>query len=138
MIKSLSRTYQKKSDVLGAAASGLCLIHCLATPLLFIAQSCSMTCCEASPSWWSSLDYVFLIISFFAILRSNQTTSKVVIGRALWVSWGVLAFIILNERFDFIPLPEYAIYIPALALIILHLYNQKYCQCGDDCIHEPN
>lgn len=127
--------YQRNSDLFGAAASGLCLIHCVATPFLFIVQTCSETCCDASPSWWSSLDYIFLVISFLAIYRSSKTSSNRIISRALWSSWIVLAFIILNERLEFFHLPHFFIYIPAIALIILHLYHQKYCQCSDDCIH---
>ncbi len=30
-----------ESDIVGAVASGLCALHCIATPFLFIAQSCS-------------------------------------------------------------------------------------------------
>lgn len=125
-----------KSDIFGAVASALCLIHCMATPFLFIVQTCSETCCDASPKWWSSLDYIFLVISFFAIARSYQTTSNLVIGKALWISWGSLAFLIINERMQWIEIPEDAIYIPAILLIILHFYNQKFCQCGDECIHD--
>lgn len=135
-MKLTLQRHQNNSDFFGAAASGLCLIHCLATPFLFIAQACTNSCCEASPTWWSSLDYVFLVISFIAILRSNQTTSNKNIGKALWISWMALAFVVLNERIEWINLPEYAIYLPAIFLIGLHLYNQKYCQCGEDCIHQ--
>lgn len=135
MINALSNTYRKNTDLLGAMASGLCLIHCIATPLLFIAQTCSATCCEASPIWWQWIDYLFLVISFVAVYRSNQTTSKAWVGKALWFSWSLLAFLILNEKMGWIPLPEFAIYLPALSLISLHLYNQKYCKCDENCIH---
>ncbi len=138
MIKAVSFTYQKKSDLIGAFASGLCLLHCVATPLLFIAQTCSATCCDSSPTWWQWIDYLFLIISFVAIYRSNQTTSKAWIGKALWISWLLLFFFIINERLELLPLPEFAIYIPALALISLHFYNQKYCKCNNNCIHKTD
>lgn len=136
MIKTLSLSYQKNSDLIGAVASGLCLIHCIATPLLFIAQTCSATCCETSPIWWQWIDYLFLLISFFAVYRSNKTTSKAWIGKAMWISWALLFMLIINERFELISLPELALYLPALALISLHLYNQKYCQCNENCIHQ--
>lgn len=138
LMKVISLKSQNKSDLIGAFASGLCLLHCIATPLLFIVQTCSATCCEASPSWWKWLDYIFLVISFVAIFRSSKTTTKRWIGQALWLSWSVLAFIILNEKTGWLLLPEFSIYIPALALIALHLYNQKYCQCNENCIHETH
>ncbi len=127
--------YQDKADLIGAFASGLCLVHCIATPLLFIAQSCSAVCCSTSPEWWKWVDYLFLIISFAAVYRSSQTTSKRWIGRALWTSWALMFIVILNERLTVIALPNFALYIPALALISLHFYNQKYCRCNDECIH---
>ncbi len=127
--------YQKKADVFGALASGLCLIHCVATPFLFIAQSCSASCID-SPTWWQSLDYLFLAISLFAVYRSSKTGSKVWVSRALWTSWVVLACVLLNERFGFYELPEYIIYIPAIFLIGLHLYSQKHCHCNNSaCNH---
>jgi hypothetical protein len=33
----------KSQDTIGAAASFLCMIHCVATPFIFIAQACSHT-----------------------------------------------------------------------------------------------
>jgi len=120
----------QKSDYIGAIASTLCLIHCIATPLIFIVQSCSVTCCSASttPTWWRFIDYFFLMISFFAIYRSTKTTTSKWIKPALWFSWGLLFLVIVNEKIVWYPLNEKFIYVPALALIALHIYNKKYCQ----------
>ena len=120
----------QKPDSIGAISSTLCLIHCVATPFIFIAQSCTMTCCDGTPSWWKFIDYFFLVISFFAVYRSTQTTSNKWIKPALWFSWFTLFIIIINEKAAWFPLNEKAIYLPALALILLHLYNKKYCQCN--------
>ncbi|WP_109830315.1 MerC domain-containing protein [Reichenbachiella versicolor] len=118
-------------DTLGATASTLCIAHCLATPLLFIASASYST---ESPTWWKVIDLVFLGISFFAILQTSRTTTKAWIGNALYVSWGILTAAILNEIFEVVHLPELAVYIPAIALISLHIYNQRYCKCvGDNC-----
>ena len=125
----------KNSNYMGALASTLCLIHCLATPFLFIIQTCSNTCCEASPSWWRSLDYLFLTLSFFAVYHSNKTTSNVLIGRALWISWFLLFIQIQIQVFGWITIPSFIEYLPALLLISLHLYNQKFCKCSENCCH---
>ena len=121
------------SYLLGALASGLCLIHCLVTPIIFIAQACTLTCCESSPHWWRSLDYFFLFISFIAVIRSSKITSKARIGVALWFSWSMLLFTITNETFKWYDVPSSTLYIPGLSLIALHLYNQRYCECGNNC-----
>lgn len=123
-----------KSDQIGALASTLCMIHCIATPFLFVTQLCAFEdpCCEASPTWWQSLDYVFLVVSFFAIFQATRTTTKEWIKPAMWVSWALLLTVISNEKTQWFTLFEEAIYIPALMLVALHLYNLKYCQCKDD------
>jgi hypothetical protein len=120
-----------KSDVLGSTASALCVAHCVATPFLFVAQSCSATaCCESGPSWWSAIDYFFIAITFFAVYFSASNTSKDWMKYALYVSWVILTFLILNEKAALIPLPEMLKYASAFALVGLHLYNRNYCQCA--------
>jgi len=128
----------QKSDALGAVTSSLCLIHCIVTPFLFIAQVHSKGCCEPVPLWWQSVDYFFLIISFFAVYRSTQTTSSTWIKPPLWGSWFLLFTVIINEKLKWLPLPEAAIYVPAFLLVILHLYNQRNCQCTTTkcCVNE--
>lgn len=121
-----------KSDKVGALASSLCMIHCVATPFVFIAQTCSSACCSSAPDWWIWIDYFFLAISFFAVYRSTQTTSKKYIKIALWISWIALFIAIVNERFLFVHLPHTFKYIAGISLVVIHLYNLKYCQCEND------
>lgn len=122
----------KKSNGIGIIASSVCLVHCIATPFLFIAQTCSASCCETAPIWWQWVDYLFLVIAFFAVYHSASTTTNKLISRGLWTSWAILLLVIVNEKFQLIALPEYSIYFPALSLIILHIYNRKYCHCKMD------
>lgn len=121
-----------KSDKVGALASTLCMIHCIATPFLFIAQTCSSACCSATPDWWIWIDYFFLAISFFAVYKSTQTTTKNFIKPALWISWIALFIAIANERLQLINLPHSFKYISGISLVVIHLYNLKYCQCKTD------
>lgn len=129
---------KQKLDELGAVASGLCLIHCVATLFLFIVQSCSVGGCIETPVWWKFIYYIFLVISFFAIYRSTQTTASKWIKPALCMSWGLLCLIIINEKIAWFSIPEYGIYIPAIALITLHSDNRKYYHCNTNkcCTHE--
>ncbi len=129
---------KQKSDVIGTLSSSLCLIHCIATPFLFMAQAGSAICCESHFIWWKYMDYFFLIISFFAIYWSTKTTTINWIKPLFWLSWLVLLLVIVNEKIELVPLTEVAVYIPAFALIILHLYNKKYCNCDTNkcCTNE--
>jgi len=129
-----------KSDMLGAVASGLCVIHCIATPFLFVVQSCSINkCCDSSPAWWSSIDYLFIGITFFAVFYSSRNTSKRWMKYALYGAWMALSFFMLNEKIGLLHLSAWWKYISAIAMISVHLYNLKYCQCSEGacCIASP-
>ena len=123
---------QRKSDLLGAAASGLCMIHCMATPLIFISKACTATCCASAPLWWQLVDYLFLVISLVAIYYASKNSTNTYVKVGLYTSWVLLLGTILCERFLLGVVPASVVYIPALFIVILHIYNHKYCKCADD------
>lgn len=127
----------EKSDLIGAFASGLCMVHCAVTPFIFIAQTCSMACCDAAPAWWRWIDYFFLLISFFAIIQSTKFTVSKWIKPALWLAWGGLVFTVFNETNYWLNMGKNFKYVPALFLVGLHLYNLKFCRCKEEfCCEE--
>ena len=121
--------FKIKSDAIGALASGLCMIHCLATPFFFIASACSASCCNTAPLWWQWMDYFFLFISFFAIIQAARATKNEWVTYGLWTSWVALFLMIFNIKFGWVTLAENLKFIPAFTLVGLHLYNMRYCQC---------
>ena len=124
----------KKSDLLGASSSALCLIHCIATPFFFIAATCSKSCCAAAPLWWQSIDYVFVVVSFIAINYSLKTTNSKVVKYGLTISWLALCILTFNISFQWIFIHENIRFIPAFCLIGFHFYNLFYCkECKNEC-----
>ena len=122
-----------QADIVGAIASGLCMLHCMATPLLFVVQSYSLVgCADSGPGWWNAIDYLFIGITFFAVYYSVKHTSKEWMKYALYASWVVLTILIFNEKFHLVPMAEMWKYGAAFSLVGFHLYNRKYCQCADD------
>tara|TARA_B100000900_G_C20597404_1_gene723998 strand:+ start:2935 stop:3333 length:399 start_codon:yes stop_codon:yes gene_type:complete len=119
-------------DSVGIVAGTLCMIHCIATPFLFIAKACSSVCCADTPLWWELIDYAFLIISFIAIYFITKKSTLSWIKITFWISWFLLLLTLLNHTFMIIPTSKYLIYIPASAIIILHFYNLKFCKCSTD------
>ena len=122
-----------KSDAIGAIASGLCILHCMATPIFFIASACSLSCCNNAPLWGQWMDYVYLGISFFAIKYATKSSSKDWVVQGLWVAWVTLFIAILNIKMEWIHLAENIKFIPAFALVGLHMYNIRYCRCKKEC-----
>lgn len=119
--------FNKSSDSWGAIASALCLAHCVLTPFLFIAQAHTHVegHHESGPVWWGFIDYLFLAISFFAIRHSAKHTNLAWMPAALYTSWALLALYIVCEKYHLLHLSHELVYIPALSLVFLHLYNQR-------------
>ena len=122
----------RKYDSLGALARGLCMIHCIATPFLFIASACTVSCCSTTPLWWQWVDYAFLGISLFAVINASKSSANKFIKYGLWISWTGLFLFLLNAKFLWFTLSINLKYIPALSLVSLHIYNLRFGKCKND------
>ena len=124
----------KNSDRIGALSSGLCMLHCFATPFLFLSQSSLILISVDFTLAWFTLNYIFLFVSFIAIYHSVKNSSNKFIRFFLYLFWAVLSGLIINESLGIISIPETATYLSASSLICLHIYNLRYCRCDDeDC-----
>ena len=123
----------KHPDTVGAINSSLCVAHCFATPFLFLTQAqTSLVELSSVPLWWQLLNYVFIVISFFAVNRTVKNSSNQLVKSLLWASWVFLSALILNEEFEIMHMPELLTYFAGISLASLHIYNLKYCQCEDE------
>ena len=132
-LKLILKPFSSNSDTVGAFASGLCMLHCLATPFFFFASACSSSCCNNTPLWWQWMDYLFLGISFFAIQRITALSRKEWVTQGLWVAWGLLLLSVINIKLQMFQIPANFKFIPAFALVGLHVYNMQFRQCAKDC-----
>ena len=126
------------SDHLGILTNVACMLHCLATPLLFVTQAQVSTLTLEVPFFWIFINYLFLFVSLAAISRSVQNSSNSYVKIFLISTWIFLGFFILNENFEIFNIPEFFTYLAAITLSALHFYNLKYCSCKDDecCTHK--
>lgn len=120
--------FANNSDLFGVLTCSMCLIHCISTPLILISFSSLNTKLSMSYSWWSNLDYVFLIISFLLVHISAQTTRIKIMKFFFWLSWFSLFLVIINEKTELYEFSEYLIYLITTGLSLLHLFNLKYCK----------
>ncbi len=130
------KTLKDHPNIIGSVASVVCLIHCIATPFLFMASVhvSHEHHGHHHPWWWGTLDLLFLIISAIAVSWSVKNSSKTWIKYALWLSWASMTFILINEKIHLLHLIEELIYLPSVALIMFHLINRRYCRCDkEDC-----
>jgi len=124
----------KNSDRIGVVSSSLCMLHCFATPFLFLTQSSLIFLSLDFTLPWLLINYVFLFISFIAIFFSVKNSSNKIIRVLLYLFWFLLSGLIINESLGILSIPETATYLSASSLICLHIYNLNYCRCdNEDC-----
>ncbi len=118
-----------KPDILGATVSGLCTIHCLLTPLIFVARPLLDDTMGHDhhghhSGLWAYLDYLFLVLSLIAVYLSARHSSRSSFKWALWLSWAVFAGGLVGESTG-INGSSYLMYAGSLSLIIVHLGNLR-------------
>lgn len=117
-LKMISTSKINKADFIGIVSSSLCLVHCIATPLL-IAFGAGFI---ANPIF----KYLFLIISFASIFKATENVNNTKIAMFLWASfWGFLFSTLLQEEYEWL---HYSGYFFAILIIVGHLLNIKYCK----------
>ena len=110
-----------KFDLIGIVGSGLCLIHCLALPIIFIFLGDSTITESHSPF---NFDYLFLSIAFVAVYFSAKKTTSFFIKTSLWSFLLICALGIVFH--DYSPYTKYIIYTGSCGLILSHLYNIRF------------
>ena len=119
-----------RSDLLGAAASGLCAIHCTLTPLFFAAKPVldgALGEHAHCTGVWAVFDYVFLVLSLAAVWYSARHTNLASIKWILWIAWVVFAVGLLAEPLNFSH-GKWLMYTGSIALVITHIQNYRHCQ----------
>jgi hypothetical protein len=119
----------KNIDIYGIIVCTLCVLHCIATPLIFFSVAVSSNNKISPPFLWKSLDYLFLAISLFIVYNSAKNTTRPIMKYILGISWVGLFLVIINEKIGVFHMPELVTYITSINLAVVHLYNYRYCRC---------
>lgn len=105
------------ADVFGIISSSLCIIHCLAMPIL-IATGVGFL----SNDWVS---YLFLLLSFLSISKVSYVNTSRKNIFILWFSFlGLLIITFLHDTYEWMHTLSYFF---ALGIIIGHILNIKQC-----------
>jgi hypothetical protein len=114
----MNNTKINKADLIGILSSSICLVHCVATPLLIAFGAGFIT----NPFF----KYLFLIISFVSIFKATENITSTNISLLLWISfWGFLFSTLFQEEYEWL---HYSGYLFAILIIIGHILNIKHCR----------
>ena len=106
-----------QSDFIGILSSSLCLVHCIATPLLITFGIGFIT----NPFY----KYLFLFISFCSIFKATEKTAHSKFAVFLWASFGgFFVSNLLEEEYHWL---HYSGYTFAVLIIIGHILNIQHC-----------
>jgi hypothetical protein len=112
-----------KSDIIGILNASICLVHCIATPILILIGAGFLT--------QPFVKYIFLIISFGALFKTTNKSKNNKINVLLWFSFcGFLFSTLFEEQYLWL---EIFTYLFSFLIILGHVLNIKYCKtCKDE------
>lgn len=120
-------TDSRWADRLGMLNAFICLIHCLALPIVATIGSFSRLLLE---SIW--LDITFIAISYFAVYRATRKTrSSSSTGQALWLWASIFAVALLIGHHGY-TLFEYISYFASVMLAWTHFKHYRRSSCPSD------
>ena len=116
------------SDRLGILSAGICLIHCILTPLLFGTYIQTegfggklMNQAHQFAHSGFQVDYVFLAIGLVAVMLSSRHTAHKWIKALMWGSYGILLLSVISNHSSGIFF--WSLYAASLSLIVAHIIN---------------
>ncbi|HEY0108441.1 MAG TPA: MerC domain-containing protein [Fibrella sp.] len=112
----------KKADYIGITGSVLCLIHCLAAPVVVMTSNLLRD--DTLRTGFLSLDYVFIAINIVAVYFAARQHTSSAIRTALWSFLFLFTLGLLLENVN--PLFEYIAYAASTGLVISHLINLRH------------
>ena len=111
----------KKADYIGITGSVLCVIHCMAAPILVMTAGFLRD--DTLRIGFLGLDYVFIAVNIVAVYFATRHHTSPAIRLALWSFLALFAVSLLLENVS--PLFEYTAYIASAGLVISHLINLR-------------
>lgn len=114
-------SHEPKTDIVGIISSTLCLIHCIAGPLLVL-LGVSVQFHEGEH--WHIWELIFMAVSAWAVWRVTRLHSPQFVKLGLWISLGVLGVsLLLGHDFGFF---EYLGWMAAGGLVVFHILNIRH------------
>lgn len=110
------------SDKIGITASILCLIHCLAIPILFTVSADTLHLVDHE---MPIVDYIFAVVALVAAYLSGRKTTNPKIKLAFGIGWALFILgVLLHDN----PYLFALLHIGSIILIATHLKNIRSCR----------
>lgn len=111
----------KKADYVGITGSVLCMIHCIAAPVLVMTAGLFHN--DTLRTGFLGLDYVFIAVNIVAVYFATRQHTSPAIRMSLWSFLALFAVALLLEGSS--STFEYVAYVASAGLVITHLINLR-------------
>lgn len=125
---SHSHKYTPGADKVGITSAVICAVHCLVIPAIFLIKfslsdsaglgSGTVKLGTGLPGWWETLDYLFLLVGFYAVYHASTHAPAKGIKVSLWFFWFCLAIGVVFEQ-----QLHWMAYIASAGLVLTHFVN---------------
>jgi len=122
----------KKIDKIGVSLSAICLVHCLALPVIMATLPFVSFLSFMKNPIFEGLIALFAIINAVAAVTTGYKKHKKLVVPAILLSGSILLALFFFAH-DFIHNNEYVITIGAFLIGIGHLFNGSYCKSCKKC-----
>lgn len=135
MLQIIRRFSTQSADMLGISASVLCMVHCLAFPVMISLGYLVKFSDDHGHAHehWHWMDYFFIVIAIWAVYNAAKNTHSKRIKIALWTAVLIFSIAILLHELN--PLMIVISIVASLSLLIIHIINWKYhknCKIVDE------
>lgn len=125
MLHNIKQLTMSKSDLLGISSSSLCLLHCLAFPLIL---SIGYLFNYTLTGHWHAMDYLFVVLGVAAVWASARKTSFPMLKLGFWLTILVFSFSILfHDQWSWMIYVSASASLVLIALHILHWRSHYKC-----------
>lgn len=127
----------KWTHYLGVSASLLCLVHCLALPLVLVVfPAVTSLDLRHIDTTWEIVFVALSIVSIYTIVQMHRTHKK--FSAALPVAFAGAALLTIALFLDHL-VAAYVLPIGSILILAAHVLNLKYCSthsnCHKNCAH---
>lgn len=128
MLQIIKKLSSQSADIMGISASVLCMIHCMAFPVMISLGYMVKYSDDHGHSHdhihWHWMDYFFIVLAIWAVFNAGKNTHSKRIKIALWTAVGIFSIAILLHEWN--PIMIGISIAASVALIIIHIINWKY------------
>lgn len=125
MLQKIKQLTMSRSDLLGVSTSLLCLLHCLAFPVVL---STGYLFNYSLQGHWHGTDYIFVLLGMVAVWASARKTPFLALKLAFWLAILVFSLSILfHDRWSWMIYISTAASVVLIALHILHWRSHYKC-----------